>query len=471
MPSTLTVPPTAYTDKSASTVMVSSKDESLLRHTWHSLEEALHLREPVPPPVPPKDDRWLVKTVNLALPQDQEPDASFWDKIVLKITSFHPGSSSASESDENNDEDAVSISVPADAALKQLGVAENDEELQEKRNYFKRMAARCKEKFDEDSETLESSNSNSGGLDLASIDDDEGSQDQEASELRRQHRHSYHLRQYLHALHSHLHRSRPEHGEPQLQSRLEPKVDPKEMRAAHRLLYTHADQESNDAEEEEADRKLFGSWWGCRPRRSKAEALLEQQLDSDWEKIDLPTSKEDKRKSLGEQNGAVPVDLTSTANSIVNSAKRSWWKHRQSDTDVVVPVSKDTLKQDRKATTKKLQAIAAAGNASKNICIRRYFSTFYWNLLTYILFLSSRHLLLIAAYEAMKEHQALKIRQGKKVSHGEMKAVLAGMAMAEAVKLLESRRGSSGATDDDEQRDETVAEAGSKALKLFELLR
>ncbi|KAF9279026.1 hypothetical protein BGZ68_008165 [Mortierella alpina] len=430
MPSTLTVPPTAYTDKSASTVMVSNKDENFLKHTWHSLEEALHLREPVPPPVPPKDDRWLVKTVNLALPQDQEPDSNFWDRIVLKITSFHSQSSSESENDENNEEDAVSISVPADAALHQLGVAENDSELQEKRNYFKRMAARCKEKFDEDNETLESSNS----IDSRSIDDDEGSSDQEASELRRQHRHSYHLRQYLHALHSHLHRSRTEHGEAQLQSRLEPKVDPKEMKAAHRLLYPNTEKESDDGEEDDADRKLFGSWWGCRPRRSKAEALLEQQLDSDWEKIDFPTSKEDKRKSLGEQNGAVPID--STANSTFNSTKRSWWKHRQPDTDVVVPVNKDTLKQDRKATTKRLQAIAAA-----------------------------------AAYEAMKEHQALKIRQGKKVSHGEMKAVLAGMAMAEAVKLLESRRGSSGASDDDEQRDETVAEAGSKALKLFELLR
>ncbi|KAF9953462.1 hypothetical protein BGZ72_005381 [Mortierella alpina] len=429
MPSTLTVPPTAYTDKSASTVMVSNKDDNFLKHTWHSLEEALHLREPVPPPVPPKDDRWLVKTVNLALPQDQEPDSSFWDRIVLKITSFHTLSSSESDNDEN-EEDAVSISVPADAALKQLGVADNDRELQEKRNYFKRMAARCKEKFDEDNETLESSSSS---IESASIDDEE-SQNPEASDLRHHHRHSRPLRQYLHALHSHLHRSRTEHGEAQVQSRLEPKVDPKEMKAAHRLLYPDTDKESDDSDEEDADRKLFGSWWGCRPRRSKAEALLEQQLDSDWEKIDFPTSKEDKRKSLGEQNGAVPVDLT--ANSTVNSAKRSWWKHRQPDTDVVVPVSKETLKQDRKATTKKLQAIAAA-----------------------------------AAYEAMKEHQALKIRQGKKVSHGEMKAVLAGMAMAEAVKLLESRRGSNGIADDDDQRDETVAEAGSKALKLFELLR
>ncbi|KAF9572748.1 hypothetical protein EC968_009476 [Mortierella alpina] len=431
MPSTLAASSTAYTDKSASTVMVSPKDDGFLKHTWHSLEEALHLREPVPPPVPPKDERWLVKTVNLALPQDQEPDSSFWDRIVLKITSFHTTSSSESENDENHEEDAVSISVPADAALKQLGIAENDGELQEKRNYFKRMAARCKEKFDEDSETLESSSSSS--IEVASVAV-EGSPDQEASELRRQHRHSHHLRQYLHALHNHLHRNRTEDGDTQMPNRLEPKVDPKEMKAAHRLLYPKTDQESDDGDDEDEDRKLFGSWWGCRPRRSRAEALLEQQLDSDWEKIEFPTSKEDKRRSLGEQNGAVPIDWTTS--STVDGSKRSWWKHRQPETDVVVPVSKDALKQDRKATTKRLQAIAAA-----------------------------------AAYEAMKEHQALKIRQGKKVSHGEMKAVLAGMAMAEAVKLLESRRGSKEAADDDEQRDETVAEAGSKALKLFELLR
>jgi hypothetical protein len=67
----------------------------------------------------------------------------------------------------------------------------------------------------------------------------------------------------------------------------------------------------------------------------------------------------------------------------------------------------------------------------------------------------------------MKEYQARRMRQGKKVSHGEMKAILAGMAMAEAVKLLESHLG---CDDDEEERDETVAEAGSSALKLFELL-
>lgn len=68
----------------------------------------------------------------------------------------------------------------------------------------------------------------------------------------------------------------------------------------------------------------------------------------------------------------------------------------------------------------------------------------------------------------MKEYHARKAKRGKKVSHGEMKAILAGMAMAEAIKLLESHHEDD---DDDDDKDETVAEAGSAAIKLFELLR
>jgi len=66
----------------------------------------------------------------------------------------------------------------------------------------------------------------------------------------------------------------------------------------------------------------------------------------------------------------------------------------------------------------------------------------------------------------MKLYNEKQEKEGKKVSHGEMKAVLAGMAMAEAVKLFENRHDD----DDDDDKDETVAEAGSMALKLFELL-
>lgn len=50
-----------------------------------------------------------------------------------------------------------------------------------------------------------------------------------------------------------------------------------------------------------------------------------------------------------------------------------------------------------------------------------------------------------------------------------MKAMLAGMAMAEAIKLLESFHDDD--DDDDDDKDETVAEAGSVAIKLFELLK
>lgn len=65
----------------------------------------------------------------------------------------------------------------------------------------------------------------------------------------------------------------------------------------------------------------------------------------------------------------------------------------------------------------------------------------------------------------MKEYQAHEAKKGKKTSHGEMKAILAGMAMAEAIKLL-----SKDDEDDEDARDETVADAGSKVLKLFELM-
>lgn len=71
----------------------------------------------------------------------------------------------------------------------------------------------------------------------------------------------------------------------------------------------------------------------------------------------------------------------------------------------------------------------------------------------------------IAAYEAVREYQAREAKKGKKTSHGEMKAILAGMAMAEAIKLM-----SKDDEDDEEARDETVADAGSKVLKLFELM-
>lgn len=71
----------------------------------------------------------------------------------------------------------------------------------------------------------------------------------------------------------------------------------------------------------------------------------------------------------------------------------------------------------------------------------------------------------------MKAYQAKQIRQGKKVSHGEMKAILAGMAMAEAVKLLESKHHSGSDNDGIDGDDDAVAEAGSKVLKLFELWR
>ncbi|KAF9132803.1 hypothetical protein BGW39_011287 [Mortierella sp. 14UC] len=371
--------------------------------------------------VPPKDEKWLVKTVDFSLPHDQEPDPSFWDKIVLKITSLH--SSSQDSTDGHDDEDEVSITVPTDAALKQLGVHDDDHERQEKSNYFKRMSARCKEKFEEDRRTA-----GSGSLTPSSASSTTSVDKQSPPEQQEQEYHHHSIRHLFPSHWSHRHREKQ-------QSTLPSRVDPKEMKAAHAAIYPQS-QESNDEDEREGHR-LFGAWWGCHDNRSVSS--LDKDIEDDWEKIYLPSHKDEKRRSMGEQNGKLPVILWPETSATATGARRKWWKHKSSASSFVVATSATpaespaSRKQDQKAKLKKHQAIAQA-----------------------------------AAYEAMKEYQARKIRQGKKVSHGEMKAILAGMAMAEAVKLLESRLGSD---DDEDERDETVAEAGSSALKLFELLR
>ncbi|KAF9094261.1 hypothetical protein BGX27_001500 [Mortierella sp. AM989] len=405
MPSVLLATPETHINPYTQPAMTAVSEESMIRQAWHTLEEALHLREPVPPPVPPKDERWIIQTVNLALPQD-EPDPSFWDKIVQRITSLH------SHTEDEEEQESVSINVPAEAALRQLGVQGDDGEAQAKKDYFKRMASRCKEKFDQDRELPVS--------EISSLNKDGDSNNT---------RHHRHLHHYFHALHRHLH---PHHDEAQYaiqekqHNHLMPKVDPKEMKAAHSIIY-HKGKEATDDDDEE-DKKLFGSWWGCHSRQSKDGKQFESQLSSEWEIIDLPKSKKEKRQSHGEQNGVSISDTLSTPDS-----KITWWKRQSLDLKGLPLADKNEQSHDRKAAAKRHQAIAAA-----------------------------------AAYEAVKEYQARRARQGKKVSHGEMKAILAGMAMAEAIKILESRHGDD---DNDDERNETVAEAGSSALKLFELLR
>ncbi|KAF9559762.1 Tripartite DNA replication factor [Mortierella alpina] len=386
-------PPTSHSHRIDPTAMLAQpdaknssneckKDENVFKHAWHSVEEALHLRsnppvEDVPPPVPPKDEKWLVKTVNKSVPQGQEVDPSFWDKLFHKRHS----SSAKGSVDDDDDNEAVSISVPADAALKSLGVQGDDEDLEAKKNYFKRMAARVKEKFDEDDDDSDSDS-----------DDDN---DKEHSKTEQQ---KLELKQ---------------------RKKLAPKVDPKEMKEAHRALY--GDSANVDPkEDDEKDKKMFGSWWGCHPRRSRAERKLAKQREAEAEQARVLAELEAKRKAEEEAAAAA-----------AKAAERKWWQLRSPKT--AEQKLKEKEAKERKSSSRKHQAIAAA-----------------------------------AAYEAMKKYQAHQEKEGKKVSHGEMKAVLAGMAMAEAVKLFDSRHDDD---DDDDDKDDTVAEAGSKALKLFELLK
>ncbi|KAF9577337.1 hypothetical protein BGW38_007506 [Lunasporangiospora selenospora] len=345
--------------------------------------------------------------------------------------------------------------------MSQLGIPDNEAtDRQDQRNYFRRMALRCKERFEEDGAGV--SDMDSKALPSLPTEQGDGARDEQHHWDRL---HFHHLRRLFRRTES----VQEEEMEGALvAARFVPREDPKEMKAAHRAFYkrrhgarsrwsirkegdgedSNSDSEEDDDDEE--DKKLFGSWWGCHSRRTDEERFLDKQIEQEWEKIHMPRDKDEKRKSLQEQNGSVSLEVTlrNGNGSKMSLASQKWWKTLQGD---AASISSSTSQQDRKAITKKHQALAAA-----------------------------------AAYEAMKEYQARQIRQGKKVSHGEMKAILAGMAMAEAVKLLEmhlahqdKRKAGSGSEsdgeddgdDDNDQRDETVAEAGSKVLRLFELMR
>ena len=407
--------------------------------------------------MPPKDDRWLVQTVNLAAPHEEEEEPGFWDKFVQRITKSN-AQPDASESSP------VSISVPADAAIEQLGISSDDDELQAKRNYFKRMAARCKEKFDEDNKKTEavpplppSSSPPPPPPPAADQLEKESHESEGGSE---HHRGTRHLHRYLEALHRHFHHHHESDPQEETQEKSHapfvPKVDPKEMEAAHRRLY-HCGRESTEESKAEG-RKLFGPWWGWH-KRTHEEKELDKQIENEWEKVDFPRSSEEKQQSMLEKNGG-------TTTGLFGSSDWTWWKRNSS--------TESLTRKERKAITKRHQAIASAGkwggfsfawqDASPKDSFILHLKCSYTTLL--LLLCCAGY---IAAYEAVKEYHARKARHGKKVSHGEMKAMLAGMAMAEAIKLLESNHDDD--DDDDDDKDETVAEAGSAALKLFELLK
>lgn len=279
------------------------------------------------------------------MPQE-EPDPGFWDRIVQKITMLH------ANPDDNEENTAVSISVPADAAIQQLGISSDDTELQDKRNYFKRMAARCKEKFDEDSHNTQATQEPS----LVVDQQDEESQDSESS----QHHHHRHLHHYIQALHRHFHphESNPHRTLERQHSAFVPKVDPKEMEAAHRILYCHKHRSPDD---EDDDRKLFGSWWGWH-KRSRADKELEKQLDSEWEKVDLPKSGEEKQKSLEERNGDLQAGLFSAT-----EFKWTWWKRKPLNAEESAGQGRGT--HSRKTIAKRHQAIASAGKRFGASCL------------------------------------------------------------------------------------------------------
>jgi len=210
----------------------------------------------------------------------------------------------------------VSISVPADAALKHLGVQGDDVDLVAKKNYFQKMAARVKEKFDEDDNDYDSDSDS---------DSDKNSKKTEQEKL-----------------------------ESRQRKRFAPKVDPREMKEAHRALYNQ-DLVVDKVADEEADKKKFGDWWGCHPRRSHAERKLAKQREAEAEQARVLAELQAKQKA---EKDAADVAAAAAA----KAAKRKWWQLKAPLTvEQKEQKLKEKEKKEHKSSSRKHQAIAAAG--------------------------------------------------------------------------------------------------------------
>lgn len=253
------------------------------------------------------------KAVPLGTAPGAQTEPGFWDKV------FHhkKTSSSVTAHDDDDTDDWVSISVPADAALKHLGVQGDDQDLEDKKNYFKRMAARVQEKFDDDSDDS----------------DDDSDNDNKATP-----------------------KTEEEKREKQQRKKLAPKVDPKEMKAAHKAIYQTA-----DSDDDEADKKMFGSWWGCHPRRSWAERKLAKEREAEAEKQRVLAELAAQKKAEEEAAAAAAA---------AEAARNKWWKFGLSKSpEEKAAKEKERVRakerKERKTTTHKRQAIASAG---KRVC-------------------------------------------------------------------------------------------------------
>jgi len=289
----------------------------------------------------------MVHTVDLSISPQDEEDVHFWEKMTSKLTSRYHHYILQQES--------VSIDVPTEAAVSHFGNQGTEEELQQRRVYFKRMSRLCQQKFEHDNELALKEQQEAESLVNATTDD-----------AQEQHHHHHH--RIMSSLKDRLHRRR--HS-----TELVPNIDPEEMRAAHRLMYGHGNSSASSVSlvlgshttasesEDSWGRSMFGLWWGHR-RHGNSETK-DTLGEDDWEKVDVPKHKADQRDSLREQNGLV------TAEPEPQSQSQTQHQHmhlgrRTPKTDASVlgsSLAVDHSKRNQKSTLRRHQALAAAGKA------------------------------------------------------------------------------------------------------------
>lgn len=295
----------------------------------------------------------MVHTVDLSISPQDEEDVHFWEKLTSKMTSRYHHYITQQES--------VSIDVPTEAALNHLGNQGTEDELQQRRAYFKRMSRLCQQKFEHDNELALKEQQEAESLVNATTDN---------SPEQQHHQHRHH--RVFSSLKDRLQGRR--HS-----TELAPKIDPEEMRAAHQLLYGHGNESTSSVNlvlgsnttaasesEDSWGRSMFGLWWGHRRHgRSEAKDTLGED---DWEKVDVPKHKADKRESLREQNGLVlaepePQSQSQTHRHHIHLGRRT----PKTDASVLGSSLAVDSKRNQKSTLRRHQALAAAGKGAHHL--------------------------------------------------------------------------------------------------------
>lgn len=140
----------------------------------------------------------------------------------------------------------------------------------------------------------------------------------------------------------------------QKHKQLAPKVDPMEMQKAHAAVYGVSPE--TQAKEVEADKKLFGSWWGCHPRQSRAARKLAKQREAEAEQERILQEIAARHKA--------EFEAAEAAKAAAKAAEKRWWQFGKEKSPAQKAREQREKSEKERKSSRTHQALAAAGKIS-----------------------------------------------------------------------------------------------------------